>query len=200
MIRTIGIVLFPRFELLDVFGPAEMFGRLSEHFRLVMIGESAGRIASNQGAAAHADVAFADCPPLDLLLVPGGMGTRDEVRNPVLVAFLKEQAARAEWVLSVCTGAALLACAGLLDGKRATTNKRAFEWVVTTGPEVQWVKQARWIEDGKFFTSAGVSAGMDMALAVIAKLCGSAVAEQAAVETEYDWHRDADWDPFAALY
>ena len=106
----------------------------------------------------------------DLILVPGGIGTRREVDNPRLLEWLNQRAAAAILVTSVCTGAALLARAGLLDGKRATTNKRAFAWVASQGPEVNWIKQARWVEDGKFATSSGVSAGIDMALALIARL------------------------------
>ena len=110
------------------------------------------------------------------------------------------QSANAEYVTSVCTGSALLAKAGILDGIRATTNKMAFEWASAQSSKVIWEKQARWVEDGKFFTSSGVSAGMDMSLAVIAKLLGHEVAEQAATWAEYDWHRDAGWDPFAKVH
>lgn len=100
----------------------------------------------------------------------------------------------------MCTGSALLARAGLLDGVRATTNKIAFEWVAAQGPDVIWKKQARWVEDGKFFTSSGVSAGIDMSLALIQKLLGEKSAEQIAIWAEYEWHRDATWEPFAKVH
>ena len=116
-----------------------------------------------------ADYALADCPPIDVMLVPGGIGTRREVNNTKLLEWLVRRAAEAEIVTSVCTGAALLARAGLLDGHRATTNKLSFKWVTEQGPAVEWIKQARWVEDGKFATSSGVSAGIDMTLALIAQ-------------------------------
>ena len=101
---------------------------------------------------------------------------------------------------SVCTGSALLAKAGVLDGLRATSNKLAFAWAASQSQKVQWQQQARWVEDGKVFTSSGVSAGIDMALAVIAKLVSQQAAEEAANFAEYSWQRNANWDPFAALH
>ncbi len=202
--RTLGVVLFPKFELLDVFGPLEMFGKLKETAKemidVVVVAEHAGAVASAQGPAAVADRGFADCPRLDLLLVPGGIGTRKEVDNPVLIEWLRARASDAEIAMTVCTGAALLARTGALDGRQATTNKRAFAWVAEQGPKVQWIKQARWVEDGKFVTSSGVSAGIDMALAVIARLGGQALSEELATAAEYDWHRDPRWDPFAKVH
>jgi transcriptional regulator GlxA family with amidase domain len=104
-------------------------------------------------------------------------------------------------VSSVCTGAALLARAGLLDGRRATSNKLSFKWVTEQGPAVEWIlRQARWVEDGKFATSSGVSAGIDMTLALIAKLAGAESAERIAIRMEYEWHRDPSWDPFAKIH
>jgi len=135
-----------------------------------------------------------------LILVPGGIGTREGVRDAKLLGWLRERAQQAEIVTSVCTGAALLAKAGILDGIGATTNKLVFKWVEEQGPAVKWIKQARWVEDGKFVTSSGVSAGIDMALAVIARLVGSEVAENAATFMEYEWHRDASQDPFAKIH
>jgi len=200
--KTLGVVLFEGFELLDVFGPCEAYGisDLGGAFRIVTVAGKAGPIASAQGPQALAEFGFDDCPRLDLILVPGGIGTRREVDNPALISWLRARADQAELVTSVCTGAALLARAGLLDGRRATTNKRAFAWVQSQGPKVDWIKQARWVEDGKFATSSGVSAGIDMALAIIARLVSAETAEQAAIAMEYEWHRDAAWDPFAKIH
>ena len=198
--RTVGVVLFPGFELLDVFGPLEAFGNLPGMFRVVLVAEHAGPVASAQGPRAVADHGFADCPHVDVVLVPGGIGTRDEAENPALLGWLRRRAAEAEVVTSVCTGAALLARAGVLDGKRATTNKAFFQWVADQGPKVTWVREARWVEDGKFATSSGVSAGIDMALAVIARLVGREVSENVARAMEYEWHTDATWDPFAKAW
>ena len=197
---TLGVVLFPGFELLDVFGPLEAFGNLPGMFRILMVAERAGPVASAQGPRSVADHGFADCPRLDLMLVPGGIGTREEAENPALLGWLARAAAEAEIVTSVCTGAALLACAGLLDGRRATTNKMFFQWVADQRPAVTWVKEARWVDDGKFVTSSGVSAGIDMALAVIARTVGREPAENVARAMEYEWHTDANVDPFAKVW
>jgi transcriptional regulator GlxA family with amidase domain len=198
--RTLGVLLFPNFESLDVFGPVEMFGNLTTLVDVKMIAREAGPVPSAQGPRAVADHGIADCPPLDLVMVPGGNGTREAIRDEALLAWLRACAGRAELVMSVCTGTELLAEAGLLDGRRATTNKMLFTRLEAEWPQVQWVREARWVEDGKFVTSSGVSAGIDMALAVIAKLVGPQASETLAMATEYEWHRDAAWDPFAKIH
>lgn len=200
--RTLGVLLFEGFELLNVFGPCEAYGirDLDGAFNLTMVAAKPGPVTSAQGPLAVAEFGFDDCPHLDLMLVPGGIGTRREAYRTSLISWLRTRAEQAELVTSVCTGAALLACAGLLDGRRATTNKRAFAWVQSQGPRVDWVRQARWVEDGKFATSSGVSAGIDMALAIIARLVGADAADRAAISMEYEWHRDAGWDPFARIH
>ena len=198
--RRLGVVLFPEFELLDVFGPLEMFGMLKDAVDIVVVAERKGPVTSAQGPQVVAHHDFDDAPRLDLILVPGGFGTRGEAENPRMLDFLARRAGDAEVVMSVCTGTALLACAGLLDGKRATTNKMFFGWVAGQRPQVEWVKEARWVEDGKLVTSSGVSAGIDMSLAVIARLFGPQMSENLAVAAEYDWHRDSTWDPFARIH
>jgi len=195
--RTLGAVLYPQFELLDLYGPLEMFGSLGKALRIVTIAEQAGPVRSSPGPCTLAEHAFANAPPLDLLLVPGGVGTFPQLKNEALLGFLRERAPRCEIAMSVCTGAALYAAAGLLDGRRATTNKQFFSMTSATGPRTHWVKEARWVEDGPYVTSSGVSAGTDMALAVIAKLWGGDAAQQIAEITEYEWQRDAARDPFA---
>ena len=198
--RSIGVVLFDGFELLDVFGPLEMYGNAADHFDICLLAENDGSVTSRQGPRSVVDYTFSAAPQVDILFVPGGTGTRTEVSNQTLLNWLRVQSQRAEYVTSVCTGSALLAKADVLDGVRATTNKLSFQWVTSQSSKVIWQKQARWVEDGKFFTSSGVSAGIDMALAVIAKLVGQEMAEQAADWAEYEWHRDASWDPFAKLH
>jgi transcriptional regulator GlxA family with amidase domain len=197
--KTVGVLLFPDFELLDVFGPLEAFGHAKDWFRVITVAERAGAVASAQGPRAMADHGFADCPAIDILLVPGGMGTRREVGNAALVHWIARQARGAETATSVCTGAALLARAGVLDGRRATSNKRAFGWVAAQGPKVDWVRQARWVDDGNVVTSSGVSAGIDMALHLIGRIAGPAVRDDIATRMEYEWHSDAADDPFAAI-
>ncbi len=199
-VKRLGVVLYPQFELLDVFGPVEMFGNLTGVVEVKMVAEKSGPVVSAQGPSVLAEFGFADCPHLDLIMVPGGNGTLVELENTVFLDWLAARAASAEVVMSVCSGSALLARAGLLDGKRATTNKMWFNTLVQYGPKVQWVKEARWVEDGKFVTSSGVSAGIDMALAVIAGMQGEETSKNLAVATEYEWHRNAEWDPFAKVH
>ena len=198
--RRVGALFFDKFELLDSFGPLEMFGVLPELFELVTIAEKGPSVASTQGPRVVIERSFDDAGPVDVLLVPGGIGTRIEVENEALLDFLRRQAPGVEILASVCTGSGLLAKAGLLDGRRATSNKMAFAWAVAQGPRTTWVPEARWVEDGNVFTASGVAAGIDMALAVIARLVGPKIATRVANGTEYDWHRDASWDPFAKLH
>lgn len=194
--KTIGVVLFEQFETLDVYGPVQMMGRLPD-YRIVFVAQKAGPVRSSQGVEAVAAYSFDDAPQLDILLVPGGKGTREEVDNESLLAFLRRQDQGTEVTASVCTGAALLARAGILDGRRATTNKRAFAWVADQSDKVDWVGKARWVTDGKYVTSSGVSAGTDMALALVERLYDRDAALKVARNAEYQWNADPDNDPFA---
>ncbi len=197
--RRLGALIFPGFEMLDLYGPLQMLGLLREHFTITLVAEQAGPVPSNGGPQSLAERSLQEAEHFDVLLVPGGMGTRREVDNPLLLSWLARMGEEAEVVSSVCTGAALLARSGLLEGRRATTNKRAWAWATAQGPNVDWQPKARWVEDGRFWTSSGVAAGIDMALALIASLVDAETAESLAAGTEYAWHRDASWDPFAAL-
>ncbi len=194
----LSVVLFEGFEVLDVMGPLELFCQARGLFQTSLVGPAAGPVMSAQGASVLADVAYATAPDCDIVLVPGGIGTRRLVEDQVFLAWLAGWAGRAAYVTSVCTGSGLLAAAHLLDGFRATSNKRSFGWASAQGTSVEWVPEARWVEDRNRWTSSGVAAGMDMALALIAHLHGEAVAVEVADRVEYEWHRDASWDPFAA--
>jgi transcriptional regulator GlxA family with amidase domain len=193
---TLGAILYPGFELLDYYGPLEMFGSVGPELRVLTVAQQAGEVASTQGPKTIAQYGFADCPPLDLLLLPGGLGTLTELHNNALLGFLRQRSATARITMSVCSGSAILAQAGLLDGRHATSNKQFFSLLTSQHKTVTWVQQARWVEDGDIVTSSGVSAGIDMALAVIARLYGRERAEMIAALTEYDWHQDPTWDPF----
>ncbi len=194
--RTLGAILYERFELLDACGPLEMFGSVGPELRIVTVAERAGPVASVQGPKTVADYDFANCPKLDLILLPGGFGTVEQLGNAALHAFLRDRARNAEVTMSVCSGSAILAKAGLLDGRRATSNKQWFDLARMQSANVDWVAEARWVEDGPFATSSGVSAGIDMALAMIARIYGGARAQDIAEGTEYEWHADASRDPF----
>lgn len=194
----LGTVLFEGFELLDIYGPLEMFS-LCENIELVMLAERAEKIRSSAGPCGVADQTIADCNELDILLIPGGIGTRKQVENASFLLELNRLSSISKYVCTVCTGTSLLARAGVLDGVKATTNKISYKWVVSQGPQVNWIPEARWVEDGKFFTSSGVSAGMDMALGLIEVLFGKEKSLDVARYAEYEWHQDKTWDPFAKI-
>jgi transcriptional regulator GlxA family with amidase domain len=196
--RHLDAVLFDGFELLDVFGPLELYGVLPDHFEIHIIGPAARPVISAQGPHVLAGGSYRDAARPDIVLVPGGIGTRGLAKDHQFLTWLRGWAAEASLVTSVCTGSGVLAAAGLLDGHRATSNKRAFSWVVSQGPRVEWVRKARWVCDRDRWTSSGVAAGMDMTLAIIGELYGESVASRVADGVEYEWHRDANWDPFAA--
>ena len=198
--KKLAAILFPNFELLDFAGPLEMFGSLREQVEVVTVAEKPGPVKSTQGVEIDAAFGFADCPPTDFVLLPGGFGTFSEGQNEAMLAFLRRVCPPAQQVMTVCSGSGLLARTGLLDGRRATTNKAYFAQCSGEGPAVNWVKEARWVEDGTYATSSGVSAGIDMALAVIAKHFGAPAADQLALMTEYEWHKDPAWDPFAKVH
>lgn len=196
---TLGMVVFDGFEMLDVFGPLEMFGSLQDKVTIYIIGEKPGTVKCIAGPAVVIDHSFDTVPKLDILMIPGGRGTRREVDNVNFIASIRRLALEAAHVATICTGAALLARTGLIDGLKATTNKKSFAWVMSQGDKVNWIKQARWVEDGKFFTSSGVSAGTDMALALIQRLYGRDTAIRVANAAEYEWNEDSTHDLFAYI-
>ncbi|MEM9604616.1 MAG: DJ-1/PfpI family protein [Pseudomonadota bacterium] len=196
---TLAALVFPGFETLDFYGPIEMLGgHTPNDMQISIVAETTDPVASVHGTRTAVDRSFADGSDYDLLLIPGGDAAPLDPINPAMNDWIVETSQNAQIVMAVCTGTVLLATTGLLDGRRATTNKLDFNATVHHGPATHWIKQARWVEDGKFFTSSGVSAGMDMALAVMARLYGREAADAIAVGTEYEWHRDPSWDPFAA--
>jgi putative intracellular protease/amidase len=197
-VRTLGAILYEDFELLDLYGPLEMFGCLGPELRIETVAHRPGPVRSAQGPETVARHGFDDCPQLDLLLLPGGIGTLPMLADAPIQEFLRARSQAAEATMSVCSGSAILAKAGLLDGRRATSNKVFFALATAQSEKVDWVPEARWVEDGPFVTASGVSAGTDMALGVIANLYGRERAEAVALVTEYQWHSDADTDPFVA--
>ncbi|NCF20334.1 MAG: DJ-1/PfpI family protein [Haliea sp.] len=201
---TLGAILYPGFEMLDMFGPLEMFSMIPpEQLTIHMVAEQAGPVPAAMGMAIGgpktvADYGFDDAPELDILLLPGGFGTLPELENPRMLGFLSQRSKAAQITCSVCSGSALLAKAGVLDGYRATSNKQLFVLATSQSDKVTWVEEARWVDDGPVVTASGVSAGTDMALAIIQRLWGEEVARQTAEFAEYTWHEDADSDPFVS--
>lgn len=194
----IAFLLFDNYETLDVFGPVEIFGRLVDRYTLKFYSLDGGLIKNKHGVSVMTEKLETAGKSPYMLLIPGGMGTRKEVDNKLLIQQIVETADASNYVLTVCTGSALLAKSGLLDGRQATSNKRAFSWVESTGPNVVWDKKARWKVDGKYYTSSGVSAGMDMALGFLADRHGIEFARNVAFEIEYNWIEDKDNDSFIA--
>lgn len=194
--QTITALVFDDFETLDLFGPIEMFGSLSEFYRLQFASLTGGIIHNQHNVSLQTIAVNALDYQTDILLIVGGPGTRQLVNDHQFLQTLKVLANNADWVLSVCTGSALLARADILDGRRATSNKRAWSWVISQSDRVHWIKQARWVVDGKFYTSSGVSAGMDMALGFIADRHSVASALQVANSAEYQWQQDCEQDSF----
>jgi putative intracellular protease/amidase len=200
---TLGAILYPGFEMLDMFGPLEMSMIPPEQLTIHMVAEQAGPVPAAMGMAIGgpktvADYGFDDAPELDILLLPGGFGTLPELENPRMLGFLSQRSKAAQITCSVCSGSALLAKAGVLDGYRATSNKQLFVLATSQSDKVTWVEEARWVDDGPVVTASGVSAGTDMALAIIQRLWGEEVARQTAEFAEYTWHEDADSDPFVS--
>ena len=193
---TLGAILYDSFELLDFYGPLEMFGNLKPEIEIFTIAEKVGPVASFQGPQTVAEFDYQNCPHLDLILLPGGFGTIQELGNQAIMSFLKDRIPSAKVTMSVCSGSWILAKAGLLDGRRATSNKAYFKIATQQSDQVEWISEARWVEDGPIFTSSGVSAGMDMSLAVIATLFGEKKATDIANVTEYVWNKNPDEDPF----
>jgi transcriptional regulator GlxA family with amidase domain len=205
-IRRVAVVLFDGFTSLDAYGPIQAFGAcrqiqpdgtLKRFYEISTLGDRSGLVRSGEGPATQVDHDFSDAPPWEILVVPGGFGTRAAVANDGFLGNLAQASKRSEITTTVCTGSALLARTGLLDGRPATSNKIAWEWVVKQGPRVHWQRRARWVDDGDILTSSGVSAGTDMALALIARLNGREMALAAARNMEYSWNEDAANDPFA---
>ena len=186
MTRTIGIVVYPGMEELDFVGPLEVFGAmttLDRAWQVATIAESAGPVEGSYGLSVNPNHTFADAPPLDVILVPGGMGSRREVDNPRMIDFVRKAGRNASYLTSVCTGAFILHRAGFLSGKRAITHWGAVEWLRQLG-DVE-VVQERFVQDGNVITSAGVSAGIDMALYLVSLLKDAATATNVQKIMEY---------------
>lgn len=194
--QTITALLFDNFETLDLFGPVEIFGSLPEHYRLQYASITGGLIGNKHGVALQTIAVTELAYKTDILLIVGGMGTRQLVEDETYLEVLTSFSDQATWVMSVCTGSALLAKSGILDGRRATSNKLSWSWVITQSDQVTWIEQARWVVDDKFYTSSGVSAGMDMSLGFIADRHDLETALKVANYIEYNWQQECTHDAF----
>jgi len=190
MKRTVAILLFDEIEVLDFAGPFEVFAvtdELSDHqlFRVVTVAPEQRAIRARNGLSVNPDHALADCPRPDILIVPGGFGTRALLNNQPVLDWIKASNATAEIVASVCTGSIVLGRAGLLDGLKATTHHECFELLRTHAPRTTIVETDRFLDNGRILTAAGISAGIDMSLHLVARLHGAAIAEKTARYMEY---------------
>ena len=192
----VGILLFEGFETLDVFGPVEILGKLKELYTISFYSLSGGLVSNYHGVTIATEPLENISNGTGIFLIPGGYGTREAVDNLVLIESIRQIAEHSTYVLTVCTGSALLAKTGLLDNRQATSNKIAFDWVITQGEKVNWIKRARWTVDDKYYTSSGVSAGMDMTYGFLSDLHGKEFARDAACRIEYSWMEDKDNDLF----
>ena len=193
--RLVGILIFPDVEVLDFAGPFEVFSvtRLNEDrrreepspFEVKLIAEQNKPIEASGGLRVIPDYDLDNCPPLDILVVPGGWGTRTEITNDRIINWIAERGKTVETLTSVCTGSMLLGRAGLLDGLRATTHWRALDWMRESFPSVTVESKMHVVDEGHVFTSAGISAGIDMSLRVVARCYGEAVARAKARHMEY---------------
>jgi transcriptional regulator GlxA family with amidase domain len=194
---TVGILLFDGVEVLDFCGPFEVFASASqpgdapggEHklFDVITIAEAHRLIRCRGGLLVMPHHDFTDHPPLDIVVIPGGPGTRRERENPVSLEWIARQHERTAITASVCTGAFLLAAGGLLDGRRATTHWASLDWLRQHYPRIDVRAEERVVDEGRLVTSAGVSAGIDMALHIVSRLFGNDVAAATARDMEYVW-------------
>jgi putative intracellular protease/amidase len=189
---NLNCLLFNDFETLDLFGPVEVFGKIGncsiQYFSVN------GENITNRDNIQIATKNICKIEKYDILLVPGGIGTRILVDDDDFIKKLKNLAEKSSWCLTICTGSALLAKTGLLDNYEATSNKMAFEWVKNIGRNVIWKNKARWVIDGKYYTSSGISAGIDMSLGFICDQFGDEIARKISKIIEYEWNDNKNND------
>jgi len=195
--KTIGILIFEDVEVLDFCGPFEVFyvTRLDDNrrretdspFRPLLIAESMEPVKTTGGMNVLPHHTLVDCPRLDLLVVPGGWGTRREMKNDSLLDWIRTKALEIEATASVCTGSLVLAASGLLKGRSATTHWRSLELMRDRFPDTKVEFEKRFTFDGNIFTSAGISAGIDLSLQIVARYYGEVIARQTARHMEYPY-------------
>ena len=190
--KNVAILIFDEVEVLDFCGPFEVFsvtaqGTQPTPFTVFTVAERVGPVLARNQLSVNPRYTIADCPRPDILLVPGGFGTRKEMHNQKLIDWIAACATQAELMLSVCTGALLFAKAGLLEGLTATTHHGAIDLLKRTAPNTTVVDDQRFVDNGRVILSAGVSAGIDMSFHVVERLLGTEVALQTARQMEYPW-------------
>jgi transcriptional regulator GlxA family with amidase domain len=190
--RHLAIVIFDEVEVLDFAGPYEVFSVTKwqeevKPFHVSLVAEKPGPVMARNRFSVNPHHTFETLPQPDIFLIPGGFGTRREMHNPVLLDWVKKQATTAELILSVCTGSFVLAAAGLLKGKQATTHHLRYDVLRQTEPSCTVIENQRVVETGNIVTSSGIAAGIDMSLQVVGKLLGEATARETAAYMEYPY-------------
>jgi transcriptional regulator GlxA family with amidase domain len=189
MTRKIAFVLFNGAEELDFVGPWEVFTMLAQlepgSCECYFVSEQGGEVKCAKGMRVLSDYSYADAPKPDVFVIPGGFATRQEKDNPATIAWVREAAKTAEVSASVCTGSYILATAGLLAGKSATTHWAAMKDFDAIGDDFTAVTEARWVDEGNVITAAGVSAGIDMSLHLVGRLWSPEVARKVQLGMEY---------------
>jgi putative intracellular protease/amidase len=180
----VGILLYDEVEIIDFTGPYEVFGQAG--FGVVTISKDGKPVTTAMGLKVTPDHSFANAPAVDVLLVPGG-DEGDASRDPAIQRFVRERSMAAKNVLSVCTGAFILASSGVLEGLEATTLRHRLPGLARNYPKVKVIRDVRWSDNGKVITAAGLSSGMDAALHLVARIRGSDAARTTAMFLEYDW-------------
>jgi transcriptional regulator GlxA family with amidase domain len=193
--RNVVILIFDDVEVLDFAGPFEVFNVTAElndpsPFNVVTVAEKEYPIEARGKLSINPHYSFDDCIPPDILIIPGGWGTRALMEKPTVLDWVKEQAGKVELLCSVCTGALVLGKAGLLDGKHATTHHTAFSLLRKTAPKSLVQEDKRYVDSGKIITSGGISAGIDMSLYVVQKLLGDEALAKTLKEMEYQWQQE----------
>jgi putative intracellular protease/amidase len=193
--KNISVILFDNFTILDAMGPVEVFRCLEKLYQIDFYSIDGRDIKTNSNLCIKTKP-FSEILNYDLVIIPGGAGTRSLINDQVFVDKLKNICEKCENVLSICTGSALLAKTDLLNGKKATSNKMAFNWVIEQNKKVNWQKKARWVVDGKYYSSSGITAGIDMALGFVKDKISDESARKIAVALEYLWNDDSENDKF----
>ncbi|KAK1772944.1 isonitrile hydratase 3 [Phialemonium atrogriseum] len=214
ILRNYGVVLFRAFDPQDVFGPLELLQLVSHqhHMNLYLLADTLDPVTTEPASAAmnpknssfspiiQPSHTFADDPDLDVLIVPGGPGVRSPELNSTL-DYITRTYPKVKYLITICTGSGLVAKTGILNGKRATTNKTSWPSIIPMGPLVKWVAPARWVVDGNIWSSSGITAGIDCIFAFVKTMYpdGQALFDEFAKLIEYQPHEDPCWDPFAAM-
>lgn len=188
---SVGIFLFNEVEVLDFAGPFEVFSvtEVNEEktFTVYTVSENGEMITARNGLKVQPDYSIENLPPVDILIIPGGLGARKyEIKNEIIIKWIRQQMKEVKLMTSVCTGALLLAKAGLLEGLKATTHWASIEKFKNEFQNVEVIENVKFVDEGHIITSAGISAGINMAFHIVKNLLGVHVAEDTAKRMEYD--------------